>query len=170
MRMEMQEETIIGVNITAMADIVFLLILFFMLASDFTQTDLAKVQLPLSLEAVEDSKPEEGRVIVNLEHRSPDGKCSNITYNDQGELQKLCYDPKHWVITIKNQEYTVEKLEKVIRTMGDKKRDSKTGISDMALMIRTDAGAPYSMFEKVFSACARALVWKIEIGASKKPK
>lgn len=169
MKMELPEEVTIGVNMTAMADIVFLLILFFMLASDFTQTDLAKVQLPLAVSAVEDEHPDPDRLIVNLEHRPPDGKCSNLEFNSDGELKKLCYDNKHWIITIKNDEISIPDLEKRIRKLGDKKRDA-TGKSDMSLMIRTDSGAPYSMFEKVFSACARAMVWKIEIGASKKPK
>ena len=44
------------------------------------------------------------------------------------------------------------------------------GISNRPLMIRSDAGAIYSLLEKVFACCARARVWKIEIGASQPPK
>ena len=37
-------------------------------------------------------------------------------------------------------------------------------------MIRADGGAPYRIIQKVFEACARSMVWKIEIGAAKPAK
>ncbi len=158
----------LGFSMTPMIDIVFQLIIFFMLVSDFMQTDLERVWLPLAPAAVEDNKPDKNRLVINIAHNppGPPGSCKDLQYNPDGELLQFCLDETHWKIKIKGQEISRDELEKEIRLEGDKNRPSG-GISNRAIMIRSDAGAPYRMVQKVFEACARARVWKIEIGATK---
>ena len=52
-------------NMTPMIDIVFQLIIFFMIVIDMSQKDLEALELPMSKTAVED-EPEEGRLYVNI--------------------------------------------------------------------------------------------------------
>ncbi len=155
----------LGFSMTPMIDIVFQLIIFFMLVSDFMQVDLERVWLPLAPAAVEDNKPDKDRLVINISHHPP-GSCDDLRYNNDGELLQPCLDETHWKIKIKGQAISRDELEKEIRLEGDQDRPSG-GISNRAIMIRSDAGAPYSMVQKVFEACARARVWKIEIGATK---
>ena len=162
----------VGFDMTPMIDCVFQLIIFFMLATDFTQNDLARVWLPVAPAAVEDNHPDKDRLVINISHEPPNGQiCNELDYNSNGELLKPCLDDTHWALMIKGQSFTLDQLEKEIRLEGDKNRKGGAkGLSDRAIMIRSDAGAPYRMIQKVFEACARAMVWKIEIGAAKPAK
>lgn len=160
-----EEEEKLAFSMTPMIDIVFQLIIFFMLVTDFMQQDLARVWLPLASAAVEDNQPDPDRLVINI-HHAPPGNCDELQYNNDGELLHPCLDETHWKIMIKGREISLDELEKEIRLEGDKDR-APSGISDRAIMIRSDGGAPYRMVQKVFEACARTRVWKIEIGAIK---
>ena len=60
-------ETEMEMDMTPMIDVVFLLIIFFMIITDLSQQDLEDVQLPLAAKAVPDKPdPEEWRPIINV--------------------------------------------------------------------------------------------------------
>ena len=56
----------VDINLTPMIDVVFNLIIFFMVITDMTQQDLAYLILPKSEMAVEDTGEEKERIIVNI--------------------------------------------------------------------------------------------------------
>ena len=54
-------------NMTPMIDVVFNLLIFFMIVTDMTSKELEKLVLPMSTQAVEDTGDEnERRVIINI--------------------------------------------------------------------------------------------------------
>ena len=57
-------------NMTPMIDIVFNLLIFFMVVSDLTQQELANLTLPLAHTAVEDKdNDEDDRIILNIDDK-----------------------------------------------------------------------------------------------------
>ncbi|GJM22279.1 MAG: biopolymer transport protein ExbD [Planctomycetota bacterium] len=57
--------TEVAMDMTPMIDVVFLMIIFFMIVSDMSQQDLAELVLPKA-EMAQDDETEEGRMIINI--------------------------------------------------------------------------------------------------------
>ncbi len=86
----------VSCNLIAMIDIMFLLLLFFMLGADMSQRELAEVVLP-NADMVEEQKKEksdtdEFRTTVNVAHR-PDEGSFNCSVNAKGGV---CRELEHW--------------------------------------------------------------------------
>lgn len=161
----------VGFNMTPMIDIVFQLIVFLMLATDIAQTDIARVQLPLASEAVDDKEPPKNRLMVNVVHEMPQGEdCPQLRYERGGVIKQLCQIPEHWKLKVKNKVMTKGELEKELRAFADTDREGGPGTqtpSNLPVMIRADAAAQYEYITQIMEAAGRALMWKIEIGATK---
>lgn len=169
----------VGFDMTPMIDCVFQLIIFFMLTIDFANTQLERVQLPKAVTSMEDKNPPEKRLMINLAHLMPEGEtgdCKDLKYDNDGNLTRPCGNEKHWKIKVAGESYEPAQLEAYLTKQGglvegrdppDPSNPNVLGLSRRFLMIRSDAGATYQMLEKVFAACARARIWKIELGASK---
>src|ERR1051326_2988118 len=97
---QIQEE--VSPNLIPMIDIMFLLLLFFMLGADMGHRDLEDVRLPKSTEAQKDPNQEE-RLTINAHHRT-NVTCAAYTG------QKVCRDEAHWKLTIRGQECTEPKI------------------------------------------------------------
>jgi len=166
----------VGFDMTPMIDCVFQLIIFFMLTIDFANKQMERLTLPKATTSVEDKTPPEQRLMINLSHELPPGKnCEELKYDNNNNLLKACAIEKHWKIKVNGVEYQPSELEALLVKEGGKFEGrepspdgGKTlGISNRPLMIRCDAGGIYQLLEKIFAACARARMWKIEIGASR---
>lgn len=55
-----------GFTMTPMIDIVFQLIIFFMLLVDMSRQELARLVLPEAIKSVEDNERKEGQIVVNI--------------------------------------------------------------------------------------------------------
>ncbi len=165
-RSELKEH--LGFSMTPMIDVVFQLIIFFMLVTDFIQIDLEWLRLPVALAAIEDNHPDPDRLVINIHHESTI-PCDELQYDQDGKLLNYCRDEAHWKIKIKGKEVDLEDLTKELRLEGDKDRIASNGLSDRAVMLRSDAGAPYRIIQKVLEICSckRVRIWKLEIGATK---
>lgn len=64
-RKKHSEGTEVTMDMTPMIDVVFLMIIFFMIVSDMSQQDLAELVLPKA-EMAQDDETEEGRMIINI--------------------------------------------------------------------------------------------------------
>jgi hypothetical protein len=168
----------VGFDMTPMIDCVFQLIIFFMLTTDFANTQMERVMLPKASEADEDKNPDKKRLMVNLVHEPPKGViCKELKYDYKtNDLTNPCTIVEHWKVKVGGKPFDFDHLWQYLDNEGDKKRLPSTdggkskGLSEVSLMIRADAGAVYKVLELVFNACARAKIWKIEIGAAKPPK
>src|SRR5262245_34787433 len=105
---EVQEEVV--ANLIPMIDIMFLLLLFFMLGSDMAQRQFEDVDLAVAASADEDKKEDSDVLTVNV-HHLPASEVSCPEFfpaSEKAEDQRACkFDPadreswaKHWSITI----------------------------------------------------------------------
>ena len=160
-------------NLIPMIDIMFLMLLFFMLGADMSQRDLEEVMLPQASEIKNEDKDRgvEKRTTVNVAHRLPRGGFSCSVYENHG----ICREESHWLMAIRGKEYTQDTIAVQLKVEGDldkEELDPQTGkqLSKRFVMIRADQGAPYGFVQKVIEACAFAGIYKIEVGAAKPPK
>src|SRR5262250_3420987 len=89
-------------NLIPMIDIMFLLLLFFMLGADMGQRELEEVMLPKAASMKEDKENKEkdkNKLTINVYHKY-EVKCSQ--YGDgPGNSIKVCRDDAHWRTGIK---------------------------------------------------------------------
>jgi biopolymer transport protein ExbD len=147
-------QTDMEMNMTPMIDVVFLLIIFFMIITDLTQQELEDLKLPVAEKAVEDKpNPEEVRPIINIDYR--------------GEIRvkrEVIYDPE-------TEDYS--KLEGFLANAASKmdtEFDETTGaeLPDNPLLIRADQVTVFKELQKVMEICGKEgiRIWKIEIAAA----
>ena len=147
-------ETEMEMNMTPMIDVVFLLIIFFMIITDLTQQDLEELQLPKATSAAEDKPdPKIPRPIINIP------QSGRMIY----KRNKL-YDP----------EIDGDNLQGLERFLVDQaglmKRGGffKDGLPDNPLMIRADRGTEFKYIQRVMEVCGKEgiRIWKLELGAA----
>jgi biopolymer transport protein ExbD len=128
----------LGFNMTPMIDVVFLLIIFFLLSSHLAQQE---VQLELDLpRAASGQRPEEEeirRVVINVLPEQHAGKRIMVG----GRLMRG------------------EELAQLIDYESRRARGEARG--RLEVRIRSDRKVPYRVVEPVMVACARAGVWKV---------
>jgi len=151
-------------NLIPMIDIMFLLLLFFMLGADMGQRELEEVQLPRADQITKDAK--EDRLVINAHHRT-DAGCSAFSRRD------TCRDNTHWKIAVKAKDCTdpadlAATLQ--LETAAYRRLDpSGRSISDRTVMIRADASAPYALAQRAMNVCAEQGIYRIQVGAAKPP-
>jgi biopolymer transport protein ExbD len=163
----------VSANLIAMIDIMFLLLLFFMLGADMTQRELAELVLPTADQVVEDKKEkaedDEFRTTLNVHHRPEAAgfKCA-VNHNNQ-----VCRDMEHWLVVIRSQEYDLETVNGKIKEMADDALEAEVNplanrrLSKVKVSIRADKFAPYGHVQQLIQMCGLAGIYKIEVGAAK---
>jgi biopolymer transport protein ExbD len=172
---QVQEEVVC--NLIPMVDIMFLLLLFFMLGADMGHRELEEVLLPKAY-SVKEEKEQGGtrddRLVVNVYHLYPNEVNCPAYKNGQ-----VCREKKHWRIGIQGRDYAdLKKLELKLKTEGDPFRaEAMTSLStgkqvpfsERVIMVRGDASSPYGYVQEVINACAKVGIYKIEVGAARPP-
>jgi len=138
-------------NMTPMIDIVFQLIIFFMIVIDLSQKDLEALVLPISTMAMED-EPEEGRLYVNI--------------NRKGE----------YIMT--RETLSLDDLEKELKVRVDLPRPEgkairdKDGLAERPILIRADQASEFKHVQKVMFLCGKEglKIWKVELAAGQAKK
>lgn len=147
-KLRVEEE--VSPNLIPMIDIMFLLLLFFMLGSDMAQRELEDVVLPKSKTAGLD--PGIDRLTVNVHHEP------RVTCGDRSQGRR-CFEERHWRLGIRGEDVTATaRLEDVLR---------REAVAERHVMIRADGGSPYGLAQRVMHACAKSGLYKIQVGASK---
>ena len=128
----------IGFNMTPMIDVVFLLIIFFLVASNLARQE---VQLELDLpEAGTGQRPQQEdirRVVINVLPEARAGKRIMVGGRlvAEGELAQLI-------------DYESRRASREVR-------------GQLEVRIRSDRKVPYRVVEPLLVACARSGVWKV---------
>ena len=136
------------VNMTPMIDVVFLLLIFFMVVVDMTQKDLAELTLPLAITAQEDkSNDKDTRYIVNVDRRGMvQYKGANYTL---GELKQL--------------------LNRLKRIYGKYKDFGKppniVKASELFVLVRADKDTPWQHVQWIMTIMAEEKLYKLQFGA-----
>jgi biopolymer transport protein ExbD len=138
----------VKLDMTPMIDVVFQLIIFFMLVTDMTQQDLAELVLPVAQMAAKDES-EEGRMVINV---LKDGeieikRVKFPTLDDATAVQAL-------------RSYLAREV-----ALGTKEPD---GTSERALLIRADQHTEFKHIQKVMRICGEngIRVYKIHLAAA----
>lgn len=145
-------ETEMEMDMTPMIDVVFLLIIFFMVITDMTQQDLEDLQLPMAIHASPDKPvPGEFRPVVNID------------INGEIKIKREQYfDPEN------PDDYKMlrEHLADVSRNM--KRDDKNPKLPGDALLIRADESSPFKHVQKVMEQCGYKgiQIWKLQLAVS----
>ncbi len=131
----------VGFSMTPMIDIVFQLIIFFMLITDMTQKDLEPLEPPVAKRPQEQGQNVPKRLIVNV--------------TEKGEFK------------LRGHRHTLADLHRRVKEHGDRFRPRRDGISEASVMIRADGRAAYAHVQKVLQICGDPMVriFQVEIGA-----
>ena len=152
-------------NLIPMIDILFLLLLFFMLGADMGQRELEDVRLPKAAQAATDpNDANKDRLTINAHHR-PDVSCAPF------RRQQVCRQDEHWKLAVKGRDCTDPKQLAALlqsETASSRKADAQgRTVSDRRVMIRSDASAPYALAQRAMLVCAEQGLYRIEVGAAK---
>ncbi len=162
------EETV-GCNLIPMIDIMFLLLLFFMLGADMSQRELENVTLPKADQVREDSKTREkfGRTTVNIQLRDQSLEPEKLPI-------EYLQDEKNWVPVIRGRPYPdwanlKMQLEEEGKTDLEEEVDpiAKKRLSGRFVQVRADKHAPFVMIQRVIEVAGQAGLYKVEAAASK---
>ena len=162
-----------SLNLVPMVDIMFLMLLFFMLGSDMGQRELEEVTLPLASTIKEDKgdAPKEGRTTINVYHDIKRG--SSCAEYEKKDGSGICRTDEHWKVGIRGHDYNPKDKLELDKLRGLLKRDADEGkavigdrVSERLVMIRADRAAPYGAVQHVMNICAECGIYKIEVGAA----
>jgi len=157
-------------NLIPMVDIMFLLLLFFILGADMTQREQADLILPTASEIKEDEKVKstDPSTTVNVQHAQV-GAVANCPINASGGV---CREPDHWVIVIRGREVPRANLKDQLKAEADETLepdvDPQAGVrlSARKIIIRADKSAPYGDVNKIIEVCSLVGIYKVEVGAA----
>ena len=131
----------LGFNMTPMIDVVFLLIIFFLVSSHLAQQE---VQLELDLPAAgSGERPDEDtsrRVVVNVLADTPSGPQIKVAGRTLGQKQ----------------------LQEMIDF------ESRRSEKPLEVRVRCDRKVPYRVVEPIMVACAKAGVWNLTFAVTRK--
>jgi biopolymer transport protein ExbD len=136
------EEQVLPIDLTPFIDIVFNLVIFFILAVDMSQKDLVALELPVADLGNPDKNPEKERLTVNVTRT---GK-----------------------FLVKAREYDLPALKLFLAARAGSRRDRKTGLSDVPILIRCDRAAEFRHVQLVLQACGEPAVriWKVHLAVA----
>jgi biopolymer transport protein ExbD len=147
----------IEMDMTPMIDVVFQLIIFFILITDLTQSELEELKLPMAMNAVED-KPDPSivRPVLNV---LPDGTMV--------KKRRPIYDPE------KDDTTDLERYLSDQALLMPKKKDPDVGVDlpDNPLLIRADKNTEFKFIQKIMEVCGKKgiQIWKLQLAASEDP-
>jgi len=149
-----QSEEAPSLSMTPMIDIVFNLVIFFLIVTDLTQKELENLVLPLALKAKEDKAVEdEERVIINLVEKRQNGEGT-------GTYQAI----------VKKKEYTHEELKQLLEQRANTAREpdilpgALVAPSKIYVLIRADRSTPWQEVQWIMQDCAdpHVAIWKLQ--------
>jgi biopolymer transport protein ExbD len=136
-----QSDDDLELNLTSLIDVVFLLVVFFMIVIDMSQKELEVLTLPFSAKAEEDKGEDELRIIINLEIAEPD---------------KYPVESDRVMIKVRGVEYDLTQLKNHMFENAEKKRDlsDPNAPSEIFVLIRCDERIRWREVQWVMQVCA----------------
>src|SRR5262249_49510708 len=158
-------------NLIPMIDMMFRLLLFFMLSADMGQREFADVVLPKADQVQQDDKSkgvDEYLAVLNIFHRpdSADFSCPLYAHG------ATCRDPSHWLISLRGKEYTRDTIRDQLKIEADEAfedtidKDAGKQLSKRKVTIRADRSAPYGDVQNLIQVCGDVGIYKIEVAAA----
>jgi len=161
----------ISPNVVPMIDIMFLLLLFFMLGADMSQREAIEIQIPKA-KAVPEPKTIEEKdkftLTVNIHHAPPGGAPCPVNENNG-----ICREEGHWQWQIMGEDYPREEMKKQLVIIAQDHLEpvedpkAKVKLSAAFLLIRADERAPYGDVQKLTEYAGLAKIYKVQLAANK---
>ena len=157
-------------NLVPMVDIMFLMLLFFMLGADMSQRETEDLILPQADKVPENPKEKavgEVVTVVNLQHDS--------ALSCPAQRTGLCRDLSHYIILIRGQQYSFDSFPEQIKEEAnaslepDIDPEANRQLSARKVTIRADRTAPFGLVQKIIEICGSNGIYKIEVGAARPP-
>ena len=158
-------------NLVPMVDIMFLMLLFFMLGADMSQRETEDLILPEADKVQENPKEKaagEVVTIVNLQH--------DAAITCPAQRTGLCRELPHYIILIRGQEYSFDAFPEQIKAEADASLEPDVDplagkqLSARKVTIRADRTAPFGLVQRIIETCGANGIYKIEVGAAQPPK
>ena len=146
----------VNIDMTPMIDMVFQLIIFFMLITDLSQRELEELQLPAARAAVEDEPdPKVARPIVNVPQNGRIIVSRDVKYDpekDGDDTRRL----ERWLVDAAGR--MPKKYDET----------TKSELPDNPLMIRADTNTEFRMIQRILELCGKKgiQIWKVELAAA----
>jgi biopolymer transport protein ExbD len=142
-------------DMTPMIDIVFQLIIFFLVANDLTRKEVEELKLPQAIYGKEDKASEKDvRIIINV-----------LKPDDVGN------PPKEPTVKVKGKQYNLEDLKRYMRTRADMKREEgPNSASAIFVLVRADRDTPWQHVQYVMQVCAdpTVMIYKMQFATTKR--
>ena len=146
----LEVEENVACNLIPMIDIMFLMLLFFMLSADMTQRQIEDVKLPVAEQAKEDPKQKEYETTtVNIvgDVANSQVRIAGRTFAEWAELKAYLND--------------------LAQASPEPANAPGSFYTTRAIMLRADARVPYREVQRLIQLCAGVGFYKIEVGAAK---
>jgi biopolymer transport protein ExbD len=159
----------ISPNLIPMIDIMFLLLLFFMLGADMSQREMTDVMLPEASQVQEVSNV----AAAGAEYLTVNVHPVNDSAAEAARTGEAWRSDENWRFAIRSREYTSETLLDALKLEADRKRETEPVagtnkyLSAVFVTIRADKSAPYGMIQRAMTLCALADLYKIDVSAAK---
>lgn len=142
-----KQDYTMNMNMTPMIDVVFLLIIFFMIVTDLTQQELEELTLPKADMAQKDENPPERRLVVNIDDKGH----YIVKRNDMGIVDDC-----------------VNRIRSQLAAMAVFGKREEDGSSSQPVLIRADRATEFKHLQKVMQLCGEEAIriYKIELGCS----
>ena len=145
-----------NMNMTPMIDMVFNLLIFFMLITDLKQKDLAEMTLPVAYMAEEDKNQEtDDRVVLNVDvYGSLMWKGKNVSMDELGTVLATARD----------------KYELKMRQEGKTGTEELPGggkASKLYVLLRADKDAPWQHVQWLMTIMAEQKLYKLQFATKK---
>jgi biopolymer transport protein ExbD len=154
-------QTEMKMDMTPMIDVVFLLIIFFMIITDLTQQDLEVIELPIAYNSTPDvPDPKKVRPVINI--------------NSGGEMivkKKKLYTPEE--DSLKDIEgYLSDQAKFMEKEHFNKEAGTGPLIPADPLLIRADRSTDFKYLQKIMEICGKKdiSIWKLQIAAAEDPE
>ncbi|MHC4662395.1 MAG: ExbD/TolR family protein [Planctomycetota bacterium] len=139
-------------NMTPMIDVVFLLLIFFMIVSELATLDAEDIRIPPAKNAVRDTAPDKDLVVVNIRKAGGVGEPGEIRIRGR----------KYDALTLR------EYLREEARLAGWD--DIRRRTSNLKVLIRADSECRYEAVQTVLDSCQLNGIYKTQIaGGSESP-
>lgn len=162
-------------NLIPMIDIMFLLLLFFMLGADMAARETAAMMLADTDKAKEidpNFDEEDPESTINIHHELDGGNGACAVYDNGG----ICREKSHWFWSISGKSYTRETIKDKLKELAELSPEdrpdeqAKKVLSRRRVMIRADRSAPYGDVQKVIEMCGEATLYKVAVVGALPPK
>ena len=163
-RLKARSTTDLKMDLTPLIDCVFLLILFFILTTELT-VQVEEVELPFAIEAKKGSDPPKGggTILINVVRvgaTKDNPRAGKVRYNGEDvDLDKLTR------MLQKEADHHARPQSRGGKGFGWEMGPGGQELSKLAVIVRADRGVQSKYLRTVFTACAKARIYKVKVSA-----